>query len=185
MSVRGETRAASTSALYEAKALAELAAADALVPGSDSVAWRGALLADVAVVKGLAGPAEAAGGRALEGRDGEAVDKALEALGHNSGLTFYTLSRPVPDAARQDRADRIRLQLEAVGAELVICLDSEAAEDVAAAFDVPSIAFGVVHAVLGRRVVAVDGLEASLDDARRKARVWRQLKSAEPQRAVL
>ncbi|HSK46770.1 MAG TPA: hypothetical protein VLA05_02060, partial [Coriobacteriia bacterium] len=52
-------------ALHEARAVAELAAADASAPGSDVVAWRGNLVPSVAVVKGLPGPAEAAGGPAL------------------------------------------------------------------------------------------------------------------------
>ena len=157
---------------------AELAAADALAPGSDAVAARGALLAHVAVVKGLAGPAEAAGGDALSGADGEALVKALEALGYPSEGVFFTLSRPEPGIDGARRAERLRLQLEAVDPALVVALDPEAAADLAEAFGAPPLVAGVTARVLGRRMVALDGFEASLGDAKRKRRVWEQLKAA-------
>jgi len=165
-------------ALYEAKVRAELAAADALAPGSDAVPWRGALLSRVALVKGLAGPAEVAGGAALSGPDGDAASKALEALGYDVGDAFFTLSRPEPGIGLPQRAERLRAQIEAVDPAVVLALDSEAAEDLAVAFGAPPLAFGRESLVLGRRFVAVDGLEASLGDDPRKRRVWSQLKAA-------
>jgi hypothetical protein len=165
-------------ALHEARAKAELVAADALAPGSDTVAARGALLADVAVVKGLAGPAEASGGAAFDGADGAAIASSLEALGYDPTRAFFTLSRPVPDIAPERRASRLRAQVEAVDPQLVIAVDAEAAEDVALAFDVAKPRFGEVVTVLGRRFVACDGLEASLADPARKKRVWSQLRVA-------
>ncbi len=165
-------------ALHEARARAELAAADALAPGADGVAWRGALLAQVAVVKGLPGPAEASGGEAFSGSDGEAATKALAALGYGEGELFFTLSRPVPQMDPERVASRIRAQIEAVDASLVLAVDGEAAADVAAAFGISQPAWGKAVRILGRRIVAVDGLEASLNQPARKRRVWEQLKNA-------
>lgn len=166
--------------LFEKRALAELASADALAPGSDCVAWSGALLAQIALVKGPAGPAESSGGAALSGADGDAADKALEALGWDPAAAFRTLSRPEPGISPEARLARLRLQIEAVDPALVLALDAEAAKDVAGAFEIALPKFGsAVHAA-GRRIVAVDGLERSLTDPSRKKRVWRQLQAAKP-----
>ena len=171
-------------ALFETRAKAELAAADSLAPGSDIVAYSGALLAAVALVKGLPGPAEASGGAALSGADGEAARKALVALGWADDAIFATLSRPEPGLPAEQRGDRLRMQLEAVDPALVVALDAEAAADLAEAFGVPVPAFGAEMRVLGRRIVAVDGLEASLGDAGRKKRVWTQLQAAKAEGPV-
>jgi hypothetical protein len=171
-------------ALFEARAHAELAAADALAPGSDAVPPSGSLFAAVAVVKGLPGPAEATGGAALSGADGEAARKALVALGWEAGAIFATLSRSEPGLAPERRADRLRLQIEAVDPALVLALDAEAAGDIAEAFGIAQPAFGAEARVLGRRIVAVDGLEASLADPARKKRVWTQLQAAKAEGPV-
>jgi hypothetical protein len=165
---------------FEERAVAELSLADAAAPGSDSVRWAGALLAEVALVKGLAGPAESSGGAALSGADGEAADKALEALGWDPATAFRTLSRPEPEVAPDLRAARLRMQIEAVDPALVLALDAEAAADTAEAFEIPLPKFGAVVHAAGRRIVAVDGLEASLSQPPRKTRVWRQLQAAKP-----
>ena len=170
--------------VFEARARAELAAADALAPGSDAVAWSGSLFADVVAVKGLAGPAEASGGAALTGADGEAARKALIALGWAEDAIFATLSRPEPGLSAERRSDRLRLQIEAVDPTLVLALDAEAAADIAEAFGIAQPAFGDEARVLGRRIVAVDGLEASLGDPARKKRVWRQLQAAKAEGPV-
>jgi hypothetical protein len=175
------TSAEQTRAVFEAKARAELAAADLLVPGSDAISWRGFLVPAVAVVKGRPGPAEASGGAAVSGADGEAVAKALEKLCHDPEQAFYTLSRPVSDAAGDAGLRRLRLQIEAVDAPLVLALDAEAAADLASAFELDALGFGVVVRGKGRRFVACDGLERSLNDDRAKARVWRQLMVATPE----
>ena len=78
-------------ARFEAKARAELAAADLLVPGVRRGGVARLSGPAVAVVKGLPGPAEASGGAAVSGADGDAVAKALEKLGHDPAQTFYTL----------------------------------------------------------------------------------------------
>lgn len=170
--------------LHEAAVRAELAAADREAPGSDTVAWSGALLADVAVVKGLAGPAESSGGAAMSGRDGEAVERALTALGFSAEAIFSTLSRPDPEIDGGSRARRLRLQIEAVDPAVVVALDAEAAADVAAAFGLSSLEFGVAVREGGRRLVAVDGLERSLDDEKAKRAVWVQLKAARADESV-
>jgi hypothetical protein len=169
---------------FEARTRAEIAAADALAPGSDMVASRGALLAQVVVVKGFAGPAEASGGAALSGADGVAVVKAVEALGWNAGDIFFALSRPEPGIEAGRRADSLRLLLEAVDPKMVIALDSEARADVAEALGVARLPLGEGVRVLGRRVVAVDGFEASLCDPARKKRVWSQLQAAKAEGPV-
>jgi len=172
------TTAVEICALHKARALAELLVADAMAPGSDGIPWRGALIAEVAVVKGLPGPAEASGGAALSGADGAAAVKALSALGYAEGDLFFTLSRPQPGAISASGAARLRAQIEAVDPSLVLALDGEAAADVSAAFGIDQPAWGSGVVVLGRRIVAVDGLEASLTNPARKRRVGEQLKAA-------
>ncbi|NTW29330.1 MAG: hypothetical protein HGA39_08230 [Coriobacteriia bacterium] len=170
--------AAQLRALHEGRALAELAEADALAPGSDAVAWRGSLLATVAVVKGLPGEAESCGGAALSGADGHAAESALEALGYAADTLFYTLSRPEPGIDQPARSRRLRRQIEAVDPALVLAVDMEAAQDVAAAFGITTPPFGAAVTVLGRKIVAVNGLEASLSDPARKRAVWAQMQAA-------
>ncbi len=164
-------------ALYLAKARAELAIANALAAGSDVVPDAGEALAQVALVKGLPGPAEASGGTAMSGADGRAADSALSSLGYAPDAIFRLLSRPEPALPPEARAARLRYALEAVDPSVVVALDAEAAEDVWGALGLPKAAFGrAVHAD-GRTIVAVDGLEASLGDERRKRRVWRQMQA--------
>jgi hypothetical protein len=166
-------------ALFERRARAELASADACLPGADAVAYRGALLAEVAVVKGLPGPAEAAGGAALSGADGEAAVKALEALGWRSDELFFTLSRPVGGDA-ESYAKRLRLQIEAVDPRIVVALDAQAAEDLGRALDVDAPTPGRPAVAMGRRLVAVTAFEASLGSERLKRVAWTEMKLAAP-----
>lgn len=167
-------------ALHEKRARAELTAAESLAPGSDCVAWSGVPIAEVALVKGCPGPAEASGGAALSGADGEALGKALSALGWSESAVFATLSRSEPAAEPEARAVRLRAQLEAVDPRVVIALDAEAAEDVARAFGTKPLKAGEATRVLGRRLVAIDGFETSLGDEVLKRRVWKQLRAAAP-----
>lgn len=164
-------------ALYESKVRSELDTANELAPGTDIIAYSGELLAQVALVKGLPGPAEAAGGSALSGPDGVAADNALTALGYEPSAAFKMLSRPEPDLDAAKRVARVRQALEAVDAAVVVALDAEAAEDVRQALGLERLTFGRPVRVSGRTIVAVDGLEASLGDTDRKKRVWRQLRS--------
>lgn len=166
---------------FEAKARAELAAADALAPGSDVVAWSGTLLPHVALVKGAPGPAEASGGAALSGPDGEAAAKALVALGWPEDSWFATLSRPDLDLEPERLVARLKLVLEAVDPIVIVALDPVAAGDVASALGCDGLApAGAPVIVAGRRVIAVEGFEASLADESRKRVIWAQLKQAAP-----
>lgn len=166
--------------LHVARVDAELAAADALCPGSDVSGHSGEVAARVMVVKGLPGPAEAAGGEALSGPDGDAIRKALSTLGWAADDVFCALSGPVPQCSDDKRARRLRAIVEAVDPELVVLLDAEAAADFSAGYGVEPLGFGVETRVAGRRVVAVDGMERSLGDDRAKRRVWNQLRVACP-----
>jgi hypothetical protein len=165
--------------LYQRRVVAELAAADALSPGSDVVRSRGALLATVLALKGLPGPAEATGGPAVSGADAEAFEKALAALGWDPGTAFYSLTRAAPDATAEQRRHRVRALVEAIDPIVAIALDAEAAADLGSAFGV-SLSPGVEARAHGRRLVALSGFESSLGDEERKRRVWRELKAAAP-----
>lgn len=180
----GPPSAEEVRALHTARVRAELAAADSLAPGADRVEWSGSLLPEVAVVKGLPGPAEATGGAALSGADGEALAKALAALGWAEGSWFATLSRPEPASETNVRTQRLRLQLEAVDPRVIIALDAEAAEDLAHAFGLTHLRIGEQVRSFGRRIVAIEGFEASLADDGRKRRVWQQLQVAKPDTPV-
>ena len=171
-------------ALHEARVRAELAAADRLLPGSDSVSSAGAHLATIVVVKGLPGPAEASGKPAMSGADGEAARKALGALGWEPDAAFFTLSRPGSSTDASRRATRLRFQIEAVDPEFVLAVDTDAAADVAEALGLERLPLGTVVRSDGRRVLACDGLEASLSDGARKQLVWSQLKLATPPATV-
>lgn len=170
--------AANIDASFAGKARAELRAADALLPGADAVPWSGSHVAALAFVKGLPGPAEASGGAAMSGADGAAALKAAEKLGYRAEEVFFTVSRPQPGSDASARAQRLRRQLDAVGADVVLATDAEGAQDVAAAFDSGALPFGREVRVLGRRLIAIDGLEASLRDTNRKRRVWAQMLAA-------
>jgi len=171
--------------LHEARVKAELAASNALAPGSDRVAPRGGLMAQIAVVKGLPGPAEASGGAAMSGADGTALTKALEALGYAEDSMFFTLSRPEPGIDRERASDRLRLQLESVDPRVIVALDAEAATDIAEAFGCEEPVPGSAPLrVLGRRIVAVSGFESALADPKSKQRVWAELKAAKPEGPV-
>ena len=161
--------------LFRAKARAELEQADALARGSSRVSWSGDEIATVALVKGTPGEADTRAGHALAGPDGEAAHKALDALGL-APERFAICSR-VGKAGAAARAKRLRLAIEAVDPRIVVALDGEAAADLAAAFGLDSLGFGTPVSVGGRRFLAVDGLEASLADEKRKRLVWRQLKT--------
>jgi hypothetical protein len=162
--------------LFKEKALAELALADRHVAGAIASAWSGDPMAAVALVKGVPGPAELSGGDVLSGPDGDAVAKALAALGY-SGTVFATLSRSDVARAAEGVSARLREQIEAVEPDLVIALDGAAAEDLSAAFGCAHLKPGKPVRVVGRTLLALSGMEASLGDERRKAAVWAEFRS--------
>jgi len=160
--------------LAEAKVRAELSAADALYPGADAITGSGAITPTVVIVKGEPGEADLAAGVALAGADGDAVRKALDALGVD-GTSFAVCSRPAPGVSGEAAADRLRLIIEALDPSLVIALDRVAASDTSSAFSSPELVFGSPLRVGGRVLLAVDDLEGSLTDGR-KAEVWQQFR---------
>jgi hypothetical protein len=71
----------------------------------------------------------------------------------------------------------LELIVEAVDPVLVVALDGDAAQDLAAAFGLPALAPGRPSVARGRTLGAVGGLAASLDDPGAKARVWKHFKA--------
>ena len=173
------TSVAEIERMYREKALAELAEADRVAPGSDAVRSDGDPFAEVFLVKGEPGPAEASGGAALSGPDGAAARKALSALGFDPDSVFATVARPEAGIDAGLLRDRLVMQVEAVDPWVVLALDAAAAAEVAAAFSLGALAFGTSLSANGRTFVAVDGLEASLNDERAKRRVWSQMQAVE------
>ena len=167
-------------AMYEEKARAEIEWADSLVPGSGSVAGSGDVLGRTLLVKGRPGPEDLARGKALAGADGEAARKALDALGVDTSSVFGICSRPVEDAAPDRLQERLAFQIEAVDPALIIALDEDAAVDVVSIAGLERPAYGDLVEWRGRRIVAIEGLEASLADEARKRRVWSQFKAIAP-----
>ncbi len=162
------------------KATTELHDADLRVSDVAWVPWTGDVMAEVVLVKGGPGPAEASGGGALTGQDGEAIRKALEALGFDSPKVFCTLSRPSGPIDAAEAARRICEQVETVDPQAVIALDGTAASDLAAAFGLPRLEPGKTRAHHGRTFLALDGFEASLGTTSRKRKVWNQLRNLKP-----
>ena len=163
--------------MYSERVDAELALANAELPGADEVRSAGDPLARVLLVKGEPGPAESGGGEAFAGADGDAVRKALEALGHDASSVFYTLTRPWQDGDDDAIARRVRRIVEAIDPAWVLCADPVAGADVAQAFETSDLARGEATSVMGRSVVVLSGLEASLADEALKRRVWTELKA--------
>lgn len=162
--------------LFGAKARAELKAADALLGRPIAVAGSGDVLGSVVILKGTPAEQDRASRRALAGPDGDAAAKAIEALGLDPAAVFAQCTRPVV-ADAQARARRVELIVEAVDPRLVIALDAEAAEDLAAAFGVRSLPAGQPASVRGRTLGCVGDLAASLVDTGTKARVWAHFKT--------
>lgn len=159
-------------ALYEAKARAELDDANGAA-GVDADARRGALMAPVALVVGLPGTAEPP----LSGEAGEAVGKALVALGFPAGSEFVIASHPLSDAGDGPLARRLRLAIEAVDPTLVLALDAVAARDLSVAFDLGDLLVGVPVSALGRTFGYVGEFAASLGDESAKVRAWGAMKA--------
>ena len=164
-------------AAYTDRVDAELVLADAELPGSGGVRSSGDPFARVLLLKGEAGPAEVGGGAAFAGADGDAARKALEALGHNPERVFYALSRPLPDADATAVAARVRRIVEAVDPAWVVCVDPVAGSDLARAFECSEPKRGQETPVMGRRILVLSGLEASLADEGMKRTVWAEFKA--------
>ncbi|MBN2247951.1 MAG: hypothetical protein JW733_04565 [Coriobacteriia bacterium] len=168
-------RSARLDRMFREKARSEIAAAEQVGEGAPSVLTHGDELAQVLLVKGEPGPADLDRGYALAGPDGEAADKALDALGLPAER--FALCTRIPGVGADERATRIRMLVEAVDPRFVLALDPLAAADLAEAVGIDPLAPGVPRTWRGRTVVSVEGLEASLADEDLKRRVWGQLKA--------
>lgn len=169
----------------------------------DDLAQAGFLLAgsgfpQVLLLKGEPGPAELAGGALLSGPDGAALCAALGRLGYADDgwaacSVFLCPSSVDADAqvleaggfCRADPAD-LSWAVEVFDPELVIALDSGAAGALAEVWELDEpFSPGTVTRVRGRRVLALDGFEASLADPKAKQLSWARLKQVPPLRAPL
>jgi hypothetical protein len=169
-----EAGVAALQALYEAKARAELAAAEAILPGADAVATHGDPMACVVLVVGEPSEEERRARRALVGAPLDAAAKILTALGFDPASTLAVCARPSPGS--EDRARRLEPLVEAVDPALVVALDAAAAQDLAAAFRLEPFRPGRAVGARGRVMGWVGDLGASLGDDARKRRVWAAFK---------
>lgn len=159
-----ELSAAGLAALYEAKALAELADGDALV-GAAAPGWHGSPLGPLAFVS-----SEVPAGPVLE-----ALDKASDALG--GGPAFVIASRSPRTEAGEARHHRLALMIEAADPSVVIALDAASAADLAGAFGAQTLVPGQWARLRGRVLGNAADFAASLSDAPAKARVWAAMKA--------
>lgn len=169
----------------------------------DDLARAGFLLAGngfprVLLLKGEPGPAELAGGALLSGPDGAALGAALSRLGYADDgwaacSAFLRTDSADADArvleaggfCRADPAD-LSWAIEVFDPELVIALDSEVARALVEAWELDEpFSPGTVTRVRGRRVLVLDGFEASLADSKAKQLSWACLKQVPPLRAPL
>lgn len=167
-----------SSELWFAKLAAEVERAESLLGDAPRVASSAPAYSAVLVVKGRPSREDEAAGRAFSGEDGEAIRKALAALGVE-GEPFLAVSRPwlgVP-AGSEAVSQRIRELAHAVEAELVLALDPVAAGDVALAFGLLDLRPGEAVDVPGFRILATDDFSGALGDEHAKRIVWSQLKT--------
>jgi hypothetical protein len=172
-------------AAYEAKALAELDDADALVgpgrhrptSGHRARTWSGPVLGPrIAFV--IATPNAAADSDALlDEVTADAASKAADALGAGPAGAFTIVSRPAGTASAKARARRLRLAMEAVDPLAVIALDADAAADVAAAFELDGLRPGRPVSAGGRVLGAAGEFADSLGNATAKAHAWSAMKA--------
>ncbi len=162
------------------------------------VRMSGNAFSSIVLVKGELDADELAGGELLAGADGVALRAALTAIGYapEDFCCFASVAGAAegPEAAASPGeplpADLFREVLEALDPEAVILLDDAAADAMRDAyadalvaiedFDTAMLKPGLVAHVLGRRVLALDGFEASLSDPREKQCMWAYLKQLPP-----
>lgn len=161
-----------------AKLAADVERAESAVGGSPRIVSSSPAYCAALVVKGRPSREDEAAGQAFAGPDGEAIRKALAALGV-PGEPFFAVTRPTAEANEdlEAAARRICELAHAVEAELVLALDPIAAEDVARAFGLHELRAGEPADVPGFRLLATDDFAAALADERAKRAVWRQLKA--------
>lgn len=162
------------------------------------VVMAGNAFSPIVLVKGSLNDEERTGAVLLSGADGTALRAALGAIGY-APEDFCALASVAGEADVSERAaepDRplpseiFREALEALDPEAVILLDDAAADVMREAyadalvaiedFDTAMLKPGLVAHVLGRRVLALDGFEASLGDPKEKQRMWAYIKQLPP-----
>lgn len=166
---------------------------------SRGVRIAGNAFSPVVLIKGDLDEAERAGGELLAGPDGKALRSALSTMGWEPE-DFCALSAvagegdpavdPVLAPGDVLTVGLFREAVEALDPEAIILLDNTAADllretyaDALAIiedFNTAMLMPGLVAQVLGRRVLALDGFEASLTDPREKQRMWAYLKQLPP-----
>lgn len=163
--------------------------------GRRGVRMTGNAYSPIVLVKGELNQAERAGGELLGGADGTALRAALTAIGYApedfcalSSVCGVAEEAVVPGEALP--TELFREALEALDPEAVLLLDDAAADAMREAyadalvviedFDTAMLRPGLVAHVLGRRVLALDGFEASLSDKREKQRMWAYIKQLPP-----
>lgn len=151
----------------------------------------------ILLVKGDLNEAERTGGDLLAGADGQALRAALDAIGWapedfcvlatvagaGDGTGPVAAGEPLP-------TETLREAVEALDPEAVVLLDAAAADAFRAAYadelsaiedaGAATLTPGIVASVLGRRVLALPGFEASLSDAHAKQVCWAYLKQLKP-----
>lgn len=151
----------------------------------------------ILLVKGDLNEAERTGGDLLAGTDGQALRAALDAIGWapedfcvlatvagaGDGTGPVAAGEPLP-------TETLCEAVEALDPEAVVLLDAAAADAFRAAYadelsaiedaGAATLTPGIVASVLGRRVLALPGFEASLSDAHAKQVCWAYLKQLKP-----
>lgn len=177
--VRGAAEAgvAALQSLYESKARAELASAEALLPGADAVATQGDAMPAVVLVLGEPSDADRSARTALTGPEAGATAKILAALGLDPTSSLAVCSRPEPGGGDAARAERLAAVVEAADPRIVFALDAAAALDLAAALGLQPLVAGAPVRARGRVVGWVGEFPASLADESLKAGVWAAFKA--------
>ena len=169
----------------------------------EALATRGVRMAGnafspIVLVKGELNADELAGGELLAGADGHALRAALGAIGY-APEDFCALAAVAGPAQPGDAVaaageplppEVLHEALEALDPEAVLLLDDAAARAMRDAyadalvviedFDTAMLKPGLIAPVLGRRVLALDGFEAALNDPREKQRMWAYIKRLPP-----
>lgn len=152
----------------------------------------------IVLVKGELNADELAGGELLAGADGHALRAALGAIGY-APEDFCALAAVAGPAQPGDAVaaageplppEVLHEALETLDPEAVLLLDDAAARAMRDAyadalvviedFDTAMLKPGLIAPVLGRRVLALDGFEAALNDPREKQRMWAYIKRLPP-----
>lgn len=159
----------------------------------EGLAGRGVIMggnafSSVLMVKGELSGEERGGAKLLSGDDGQALHKALEALGYEPGdgvVVAAVLEDGTPLAPAL-----LREAVAALGPGTVLALDDRAADLVRDAYadelagieeiDVALLKPGLVARAAGMRLMSLGNFAAALDDPKLKQWVWACLKRVPP-----